>query len=516
MKNYEEMTECVFERIHEYEDKQIRRRKAFRRIMLAASPVCIAFIIGAGFYINSLHKPPKELNEISSVNENNTENTVTASQYTTAVISMNTDTTVSFSETEVTDTVQTSDTVETTPAFEFRNYAESDFRTVNVPLTYTDKEAPVVLKSYDIPDLDFGERLAPCKTSDDPSQFDPLNYGGYRWIDNDGVEHLQESTYMQMLDTPEKGAVRGATLIDNLLYMLVNYDHYCNRDHEWSVFSYNTDTQELKEVYNYSGIDTSFSTWTIPDIVGKYMVLTSWEKEPGTNVNIIDLETGERKTIYSSDHLSYINTDGKEKIQICESEHEKTNKAKLTIKDYNINTEELTTLTENEELKLYSSASSELNAYLRKPLDARRCQLVTEHYTIDTGVTNADILYVSDKKAIIMTTGMSNVLHTFDLEKMEHYVTDVGEIAGSYAAYGENIVIGDGQNYNDSQANVYYLMPEMGLVFTLAEQLPYISVTSKGGTVTLSHEENELLQYSTNGGQIGYHRPVTVYWIEDK
>ena len=73
MKNYEEMTECVFERIHEYEDKQIRRRKAFGRIMLAASPVCIAFIIGAGFYINSLHKPPKELNEISSVNENNTE-----------------------------------------------------------------------------------------------------------------------------------------------------------------------------------------------------------------------------------------------------------------------------------------------------------------------------------------------------------------------------------------------------------------------------------------------------------
>ena len=67
------------------------------------------------------------------------------------------------------------------------------------------------------------------------------------------------------------------------------------------------------------------------------MVLTSWEKEPGTNVDIINLETGERKTIYTSENLSHINNDGKEKIQICEIEREKNNKLHLTITEYNVN-----------------------------------------------------------------------------------------------------------------------------------------------------------------------------------
>lgn len=66
MKNYEEMTERVFERIHEYESRRVRRRKAFRRIMLAASPVCIAFIIGAGFYMNGLTKPPEQISSIQT------------------------------------------------------------------------------------------------------------------------------------------------------------------------------------------------------------------------------------------------------------------------------------------------------------------------------------------------------------------------------------------------------------------------------------------------------------------
>ena len=52
MKNYEEMTERVFQRIHEYEDKQLRRKKALRRILLAASPVCAAFVISIGIYVN--------------------------------------------------------------------------------------------------------------------------------------------------------------------------------------------------------------------------------------------------------------------------------------------------------------------------------------------------------------------------------------------------------------------------------------------------------------------------------
>ncbi|MBR1824348.1 MAG: hypothetical protein IJ779_08970 [Ruminococcus sp.] len=129
----------------------------------------------------------------------------------------------------------------------FRTYEEKDFKTINVPITFTDEEAPVVLKSCDIPDIDFGERLAPCKTSDDPSQFDPLRDRSYTWTDENGVEHKPESTYMQVLDTPEEGMVTGAVKYGDSIYMTVSYDNFCSGCHEWSVYEYDINTEETKE-----------------------------------------------------------------------------------------------------------------------------------------------------------------------------------------------------------------------------------------------------------------------------
>lgn len=81
MKNYEEMTERVFQRIHEYEDKQLRRKKALRRILLAASPVCAAFVISIGIYVNGLNKPPQHFEEIHVMTENNSSTAVSSEKY---------------------------------------------------------------------------------------------------------------------------------------------------------------------------------------------------------------------------------------------------------------------------------------------------------------------------------------------------------------------------------------------------------------------------------------------------
>lgn len=70
MRNYDDMTERVFKRIHEYEDKQSRRTKTFRRFMLAASPLCVAAVIGAGIYLNGLHTPPVPHNDSNIMTEN--------------------------------------------------------------------------------------------------------------------------------------------------------------------------------------------------------------------------------------------------------------------------------------------------------------------------------------------------------------------------------------------------------------------------------------------------------------
>lgn len=70
MRDYKEMQERVFGRVHEYEDKKTRRNKAMRRILLTASPVCIAIIIGAGIYLNGLNRVPVVENDVSVVTEN--------------------------------------------------------------------------------------------------------------------------------------------------------------------------------------------------------------------------------------------------------------------------------------------------------------------------------------------------------------------------------------------------------------------------------------------------------------
>jgi len=70
MRDYKEMQDRVFRRVHEYEDKKTRRNKAMRHILLTASPVYIAAIIGAGIYVNGLNSVPVMENDVSIVTEN--------------------------------------------------------------------------------------------------------------------------------------------------------------------------------------------------------------------------------------------------------------------------------------------------------------------------------------------------------------------------------------------------------------------------------------------------------------
>ena len=111
MKNHEEMTERVFRRIHEYECEKQRRSRLLRRIFLTASPVCVALLVGAGFLLNGLHRPPKPLTESIISTESSTE-AVTESIKTTETVSFSAVSTVTQREksAQVTETVPVSET----------------------------------------------------------------------------------------------------------------------------------------------------------------------------------------------------------------------------------------------------------------------------------------------------------------------------------------------------------------------------------------------------------------------
>ena len=82
MRDYKEMQDRVFGRVHEYEDKKTRRNKAMRRILLTASPVYIAVIIGAGIYVNGLNSVPVMENDVSIVTENSAKLTLKTAETT--------------------------------------------------------------------------------------------------------------------------------------------------------------------------------------------------------------------------------------------------------------------------------------------------------------------------------------------------------------------------------------------------------------------------------------------------
>ena len=433
---------------------------------------------------------------------------------------------------EVSDTEITPDTGNTAVENQFRTYAESDFKKINVPLKYTEDEPPVALKSFDIPDLDFGERISPCKQSDDPSQYDPmLGQSGryaYRWTDENGVEHISESTYMKILDIPEKGMIHGAAYADNKIYFTVSYDNFCIGCHEWSIYEYDMASKAVKEVYNFSGTDNEYEVgvWIEPTIIDNKLLISCWqpveydnpEHKRNFKIVAIDLSTGSDKVIYESNGDAFPRT-GKDKVQFCEtkSTDDSHRTVSLTIREYDMKTGDIKTITENEETKIYSSVISELSAYVRKPADKRQCELVTEKYCIQTSITNADVVYASDKKAIVVTDGDKSIMHTYDLEKMEHYVTDFGGENGQFAAYGENIIYGDTRNVGDSMANIYCIVPEMGITFTLSEGISFDMLKTSNGTVSFNHTEQEYMSINADDSfKRGYNKPVTVYWIEDK
>lgn len=413
----------------------------------------------------------------------------------------------------------------------FRNYEASDFNIINVTISNSSNKTPIELKSWDIPDIDFGERLAPCKTSDDPSQFYNVNYYSGIIISNSDT-----SFYMENIDTPEKGAVQTAFKKDNMMYLIVNYDVYCALCHEWSLFSYDTESGETKEIYRYSGLDDMASNVYSPVIAGNKLFFLSFPMASDKGfLRAIDLDSGAIETVcenigpYSS---IYSCSSGKVRFYSTdESPDFSTNLTINTIKEYDTVTGELTTITENEKTKMFDICPGELAVYLRKPMDSKNCEVVSENYLLKTDFRNASLLYASDKKVIIITNDEKHELHTYDLEKMECYVTKLGALSALKITHNGNILLTqnrmDGDITYDYYAaspttitDLYYFIPELGLSFLIDQMhsgylISYDLVSQLNDKGVFIQFSDKLISPDENGDYYYEITPEKIYCIED-
>ena len=138
----------------------------------------------------------------------------------------------------------------------FRELTEDDFEHVDMLLDNTDAAPPLDIHEADLSGLDFGARLSPCKAEDVYENYVENTYVDGEWIAQ------YNAKLEKCLSTPCRGMLEKAEFADGKCYMLVNYDDLCGA-HDWSIFSYDIGTGDLKELVRHSGLDDAAKCFTL-------------------------------------------------------------------------------------------------------------------------------------------------------------------------------------------------------------------------------------------------------------
>ena len=151
---------------------------------------------------------------------------------------------------------------------QFREFKADDFKTLTVNITKTDKEPPFTLHSINVTDIDFGERLSPCKSEEYRERYKP-DFGEtlytYRVVDEAYDMEMQalEEEWEQLCKEPTKGDIVTGCYRGNDMYVAVTYDPRCKSDyaacyHELSIFHVDALTGKTEELYRHSDPESSF------------------------------------------------------------------------------------------------------------------------------------------------------------------------------------------------------------------------------------------------------------------
>ena len=414
------------------------------------------------------------------------------------------------------------ETVSEQPQFITYNY--EDFKNIEVKVNNTDKEPPVTLKCYKFPEYDFGERIPPCMSSEDPMKY-MTNKEYYDSLDDEELKKDIYENFMSKVNKPVKGRLISIQYDDDKIYQLVSYDE-CSREHEWSIFCCDMKTNEVSEVYNYSGIDDN-NNFDIYDskIIDNKLYITSYQNDEKGNaieneLIEINLENGESETLYKSKGYILILEVSNRELLLLEN-YEKD--GEYLVNNYKYDTVEHkltnfeTDMDEKEQLegvlmgKVFREG--EITAYLEKPEGSRKYDLVTKLYRLKTDVSAARIVYADEKKATIITDSEQHILHTYNFEKMEHYITDVWSIADEAVAFGDGIVMS--KERTDYAYNVYYFIPEYGLTYTLTESVLHDRLIKDNDTVLFSGVVNTMERHFGIDMVVDSYYD-SVYWLEKK
>lgn len=319
---------------------------------------------------------------------------------------------------------------------EYRNYKDSDFRKIDVKLTYSDKEFPYELECIDLSKLDFGEKLPLCNTGE---YADSLYNSEYS---------LAEENHKDM---PEKGRVGFVSRSGDDLYLVVDYSaEIMPFYYEWSIFRYNIASKKPEEVY-------SWSTDDISRICGEMLFDENtffYRVENGDTkyVNAIDLDTLNERTVFEieTDKMLHIYRDYDKSVCINLS-----TMTTDTLTDHYTYDREKDRFVEDDAGVSYSIREN-LDSGNLSLSDARSASILvnSDNYSFVSNEVWGTVMY-SDDKYIIIDRGYQ--LDTYDLTKMEHYSSSTNDLGIVLGVKDNKVFLG--------LSDVYCLIPDLGIVY---------------------------------------------------
>ncbi len=398
----------------------------------------------------------------------------------------------------------TGDTLVTEPVY--REYSEDDFKTIEVSLSYPERESPANISSVDISGLDFGSKVPICNKAENVKTYYSSDYGipeEYTGVD-----------WSSYVDKAEKGAARNCCIYGSKCYIVVEYRASVFGNYEFSLFRYDESSGKNEEIYSWSSKDIDEMLMETPVLSNGKMFYSVYNKNDKTSkVYAYDINSGGEEIIYESgsfDGLISVRHDDKGYPMI--DLYDDTDFKVTETLYYEADSERfISDKADDLGGKVFSNdVFNGVPYYLVTPEDKNKLDMVSEYYRVSLSYPGGDVVYGDEKMFIVKNY---TLLHMYDLEKMEHYILDVEDM-GDKAVYSGGFVFLSSL-YREYEAPVYCIKPDMGIVYPIAEVTECYDISTYDdkvlfNTLKFGTEDSELESGGLSYGSVKLEKAYTI------
>ncbi|MBQ8961915.1 MAG: hypothetical protein IJ071_12010 [Ruminococcus sp.] len=365
----------------------------------------------------------------------------------------------------------------------FQELTEEDFTEISVNISVNEAaDLPIEMHRLEMNNVDFGERLSPCKKEEVRDEFiqAELDQNYSRW--NEEAVEYQRNYLTDICSIPNKGQVWLGALHEDTAYYAVFFDDLCDVGslfgHEWAIFSCDTETGRAQELWTYSSTDERAHIENMRYCQGRLYFIIGYydhfEELSGGSGRIVtresfmelDLASGQAREIaaqMSTDDGQFgyfLDTQDDRLIMAVYNAAGSQSDLIMTLREYDPQTGSFTDIVSGSGLSTPYCGSKGI--VYAEETDDRKTRVVTEWYTLETG-SSANIAAADEHRCYLHGTDTygSTILYCYDVDKHEKYTLNSSGIGSLRAISGSCIVTSTG-------LFSYCLIPDLGAAFPIA------------------------------------------------